>query len=405
MESILALPAASKVVDLSFGYLKRKWNDQYCRFQIWRKDKPDLYEAIISSVSRFGSPNVTIHGSLEDHLFVCGFGKSSFTYVDPSNSTSLKVTVERKKIENGHEVLTLQTHRKSIMQLKQMINSFIMEFNESMSDKVVVKTPEGVEWVISAKKARRCPSTLALPNETWQSLLRDVDTFFDENTPAEYKRTGRPYRRGYLFYGQPGTGKTTTAVVLASHFKLPIYYLQLGSIASDQILASLLRKVPKRSIILIEDIDVAQNNRESDSSDYHGRVTLSGLLNSLDGVAAYEGSIIICTTNYVDKLDPALKRPGRLDMHIEYTFIAFEQAVQLWRIYFDSEKLNEFKELMSPTLATHQITPADLQNELIANSADIALRNIGIRWPLEKETPVRKRRRLFNVIPIPFPIF
>ncbi|KAI1303086.1 Mitochondrial chaperone BCS1 [Halotydeus destructor] len=76
---------------------------------------------------------------------------------------------------------------------------------------------------------------------------------------------------------------------------------------------------PSQSIVLLEDIDAAFVSREDtahEKSLYEGlnRLTFSGLLNMLDGVASTEGRIVFMTTNYLERLDPALIRPGRVDV-------------------------------------------------------------------------------------------
>ena len=72
---------------------------------------------------------------------------------------------------------------------------------------------------------------------------------------------------------------------------------------------------PERSILLLEDIDAAFLGRTATSQErqpdgYQPNVTFSGLLNALDGVASGESRIIFMTTNHLERLDPALIRPG-----------------------------------------------------------------------------------------------
>jgi chaperone BCS1 len=121
---------------------------------------------------------------------------------------------------------------------------------------------------------------------------------------------GIPYRRGYLLYGPPGTGKSSfiTALAGALHLNICIVSLQSRGL-TDDILNHLLNVAPQRSILLLEDIDVAMEKGLTN-------VTLSGLLNALDGVAATEGGgrIIFMTTNHIERLPAALIRPGRVDL-------------------------------------------------------------------------------------------
>lgn len=64
------------------------------------------------------------------------------------------------------------------------------------------------------------------------------------------------------------------------------------------------------------------------------RITLSGLLNALDGVGAQEGRILFATTNKYSSLDPALCRPGRMDIHIEFKLASRYQARELYRCFY-----------------------------------------------------------------------
>lgn len=110
--------------------------------------------------------------------------------------------------------------------------------------------------------------------------------------------------------------------VLASNLKLDICILNLAhKELTDNSLASHLRDAPENSLILLEDVDAIFTNRSdpSVSSSTNGKsegVTFSGLLNALDGVAAQEGRIFFMTTNHIEKLDPALIRPGRCDVKV-----------------------------------------------------------------------------------------
>lgn len=109
---------------------------------------------------------------------------------------------------------------------------------------------------------------------------------------------------------------------------------------TDDRLNHLLSNVPERSIMLLEDIDAAFTKRtQADNQGYQSMITFSGLLNSLDGVASAEERIIFLTTNHVEKLDPALIRPGRVDMK-EYLGNASEyQIKQMFLRFYDDQAL------------------------------------------------------------------
>lgn len=181
-------------------------------------------------------------------------------------------------------------------------------------------------WETFAKKNPRSKDSVILPEGMIEDILADIDWFY--NNAAWYESTGIPYRRGYMLYGLPGTGKTSLIRAIAAHFKKSIYSLNLTDRnLSDSALIRLLSEIGSEGILLIEDIDALFKERtEKDEP----RVTFSGLLNALDGVATREGMVSFITTNHIERLDPALIRPGRCDRKIEF---AEADASQLTRLY------------------------------------------------------------------------
>jgi DNA polymerase III delta prime subunit len=154
-------------------------------------------------------------------------------------------------------------------------------------------------------------------------LLDDVRSFFSKR--SWYAQMGIPWRRGYLLYGPPGTGKTSMAFALAGELHLNLCWLSLTNPKlNDQTIAMLLQKTPARSLILIEDVDAFFAARQK--QDDRIAVSFSGLLNALDGVAAQEGRIIFLTTNHRELLDPALIRPGRIDVEFKLDLASREQV-------------------------------------------------------------------------------
>jgi chaperone BCS1 len=104
---------------------------------------------------------------------------------------------------------------------------------------------------------------------------------------------------------------------------MSICYLNLsGGRLNDNSLNTCLNNCPANSIILLEDIDAIFVERTAVN---RGRgVSFSGLLNALDGVRSQEGRILFMTTNHRDRLDPALMRPGRADVHVKLDYASLE---------------------------------------------------------------------------------
>lgn len=105
----------------------------------------------------------------------------------------------------------------------------------------------------------------------------------------------------------------------------------------DDTLNTLLNNSPMRSIILLEDIDaifVDRTSVQKQNQQFSRSVTFSGLLNALDGVRSQEGRILMMTTNHREKLDPALLRPGRADVHVELNYASEKQMKGLFNKFF-----------------------------------------------------------------------
>ncbi|TLS24033.1 hypothetical protein PpBr36_08114 [Pyricularia pennisetigena] len=201
-------------------------------------------------------------------------------------------------------------------------------------------------WSRCMARTSRPFSTVILNEKVKQDLIDDVTDYLDPATRRWYSNRGIPYRRGYLLHGPPGTGKSSLSLALAGFFKMRIYIVSLSSAnANEETLATLFAELPRRCVVLLEDIDSAglSHTREGPASAAvapapagaddmvpgqltpglpsaatNSRISLSGLLNILDGVASQEGRVLIMTTNHIEKLDKALIRPGRVDMIVHF---------------------------------------------------------------------------------------
>ncbi|RKP05461.1 P-loop containing nucleoside triphosphate hydrolase protein, partial [Thamnocephalis sphaerospora] len=95
--------------------------------------------------------------------------------------------------------------------------------------------------------------SVALIKEQEDELSHDLNTFLEDRD--FYSRVGLPYRRGYLFYGKPGTGKTSLVNAISAQLNRDVYYLNLRNIKSDSMLQSAFSRVPANQVIVFEDVD------------------------------------------------------------------------------------------------------------------------------------------------------
>ncbi len=153
---------------------------------------------------------------------------------------------------------------------------------------------------------------LALPKEAEEAGV-DIRQWLDDAN--WFHERGVPHRENILAYGPPGNGKTRWISALGEDFDLPIFAFYLASMHDDELhryWQRMLRHTP--CIAVLEDIDNVFHGRKNVSSG--GKLSFDVLLNCLDGVERCDGLLLILTTNEIEKLDPALIRPGRCDKQI-----------------------------------------------------------------------------------------
>ncbi|KAL1918657.1 uncharacterized protein VTP21DRAFT_2679 [Calcarisporiella thermophila] len=249
--------------------------------------------------------------------------------------------------------------------------------------KTVIYTSWGPEWrPFGLPRRRRQLESVILDRGIKERIVRDVRRFLQNG--KWYNDRGIPYRRGYLLYGPPGSGKSSFIQALAGELEYNICLLNLSERGlTDDRLNHLLAVVPERSILLLEDVDAAFHKRSStavaasEEGPYRGSlVTFSGLLNALDGVASSEERIIFMTTNHIEKLDAALIRPGRVDVK-EYLGNASKEQMQsiFLRFYGGEHKLAE---QFVDRIGERQVSCAALQGHFVEymDEPQLAVENV-----------------------------
>ena len=244
-------------------------------------------------------------------------------------------------------------------------------------------------WQCSANKKKRDLSSVVLTAENEKKVRNHISQYL--TSKEWYKEHKIPWRTGIILEGPPGTGKSTLSLALCGEFDCNLYIVNL-SLMSDEKLIEMFKYLPPKAIILIEDIDsysIATSRKKSrltkkkeDSKPVRGAKpsstedaapddpkdfsfgSLSGLLNAIDGICSTEDRILIATTNHLDKLDPALIRPGRFELILKIDNLDDETAKKMFAKFYPKfvlPKNFKMKEGISP--ATFQTMTIGNKNE------------------------------------------
>ncbi|KAG7626925.1 AAA-ATPase mitochondrial [Arabidopsis thaliana] len=296
----------------------------------------------------------------------------------------------------GKKICRLTFHRSNWDVVTGSYLRYVVEEGKSIKARkkkvMVLMNNPSLNWKTSMKGLWTCTEfehpatfdTLAMDIDKKDEIFRDLVAFRDGK--EYYDRIGKAWKRGYLLYGPPGTGKSTMIAAMANLMKYNIYDLELTSIGNNWELKKLLIATTNKSIIVIEDIDCSLDlTGEREVKDLKGdkegkksnAVTLSGLLNFIDGIwsACGQERILVFTTNHVGKLDQALIRRGRMDMHIELSYCTFGAFKILAKIYLNIDSHHLFGEIES-LLKETKITPADVAEHMMAKEVDGSLKGL-----------------------------
>ncbi|KAF8201547.1 BCS1 N terminal-domain-containing protein [Pholiota molesta] len=282
---------------------------------------------------------------------------------------------------------TLSRDRKLFPQLLGEARDLAMRGQEG---KLVIHTAWGIEWrPFGQPRLKRPLQSVVLAPGLAENIEHDIKSFLERrqwHTLSSWIfATRATWIRENIFYS--GVGGSLS-------YDICVLNLSERGLADDK-LFHLLSNAPERSFILIEDIDAAFNKRVQTSEDgYQSSVTFSGFLNALDGVASGEERLIFMTTNHVDKLDPALIRPGRVDLIEKIDDATPEQASTLFNRFYGGNEVQDVKvKELSRTLSN--IVQEEMGNGRRVSMA--ALQGFFIRH--EAEDAVTKCRDLFVARP------
>lgn len=250
----------------------------------------------------------------------------------------------------------------------KLFSEFITEAELLQEDKNTNKIYKmSSHWEFMKNQVKRGLESVFIEKDKKDLLVKSLDSFIGRE--QWYLSKGIPYQFGILLYGPPGTGKTSLIKAIASYLSYSIYYLPTAELSKIERAAA---DLPDKCIMIIEDIDsnpLTKTREESNKRDIDDegdlvtafksfeKIGLSEVLNAMDGLFSAHGRILIATTNHLETLDPALIRPGRIDLKVEIGYVNIETLELFINSFFPNHKLN-----LSNISIKDKVTIAELQN-------------------------------------------
>ena len=253
-----------------------------------------------------------------------GYGKQIFRY----GGRFVSIELESQKVAGttrDKDAITLVTLGRSHSVFDRMLTEVCqIERSKNLN---TIKRYDGW-WATSSEQDFRSFDTIFLNKGIKEQILKFLDRFL--SLEQVYKDAGWNYQTGILLYGPPGTGKTSVIKAIAKYIE---YQLCLITSKSVKRIEDAMFNLQPKSLVVIEDIDILLKNGRKEEvvkaisarggelpEDEKEAISLSDMLNSIDGIHSINGRILIATTNNVESLDEALIRDGRFDLRLKIDY-------------------------------------------------------------------------------------
>lgn len=282
---------------------------------------------------------------------------------------AVKTESSKEALSKGMTTVTISTLSLS---KTPIIELFDRIFPVVQDNSRYTKYYDSVYWIRAERLNDRSFDSVIINTDIKEKILSTIDHFF--NNEAYYRKYNIPYKLIILLYGPPGTGKTSIIKAIASHCNRNICIGKFHGV-SEKIFLNQLHELEDDDILALEDIDTVSilKDREKQTSENtnNNELNYSTIINAFDGICELNNKIIIMTTNYIDHLDKAFIRPGRIDLCVEIPLFGKDEIKQYCDYVFPGNNfdLSNVKNISGATLQmmfmASKENPNIFYNELI----------------------------------------
>lgn len=293
-----------------------------------------------------------------------------------------KMTESSKKSKEIDFKNIILSSKGSMKMLEEYIHVLIKKCNESSINNLIIYKPHvttdkkrSIKWNRFVVKTNKTLKNTIVSDDVGKNFFMDITKFI--NNEQYYMDKGFSYKRGYILYGEPGTGKTSIIKTIANEHNLPIFNIDLSMFETNNELTGLINDInglvvdKQKYLLIFEDVDRSKVFMQNKRGYYYGpnKITEDCILNILDGLDESYGRIVIMTANDLEtvKSVPALVRPGRIDAIVHVTICTQKQIFQIMELYYEKK----FEDCLKTDI---KITPAKLiQILFLINGSDTVI--------------------------------
>jgi chaperone BCS1 len=349
----------------------------YNDFELWffnhHGDKYRYVEAVSQDQDTSNSPRV-LESAKESRKRKVSYKQIDGVFFIKHKGQYILVSKNREKLEHSSDVRNLFMNQYTFKAIRgaEIIKDFLNECIELNSQKepnelkVWTHNPYG-DWYISGCITSKQIENVILPIDVKAKILYDIKEF--QSSKEWYKKASIFYKRGHLYHGLPGNGKTSLSMAISSFMGRDLYCMDLNILSDNDSLKRTFNNISSHGVLLIEDIDGFYNQREAIKKD--SKISFSTFLNCLDGAFYKEGLFTIITTNKLNSVDAALMRNGRMDKVIEIPQPGIDEINQYLNAFYGADDLKLLEYTASYSMCDiqeicmrHKNDPRECINEL-----------------------------------------